>query len=302
MIRTINGDIPSVTGPILAHEHLRIDLRGNKNADVVLGPDEENVVVADLRDAAATHGLALVTDLTVPGSGRDVTALARMSRAANVPVVAATGFYWEPFPAPVMEQPLDALATSMVAELTQGVDGTSLRCGVIKVGTPGGPPDATATRLFGAAAEAAGKTGAAIITHTSSLDQIGWHRHFFSGAHVDPSRLLISHFGQGTPDLLRDIGRFGCFMGVDQIGFTKGPTLEELADLVAAGCAAGLVRQLIISSDMARRTRLSSFGGTSYGTMFSKFLPRLTARGISDRDIDIMMRDNPVRLLSLAPT
>ena len=97
MIRTVAGDIAACEGPALMHEHLRIDLT-HRLAAIVIGAEEEADVVADLRQAAAAHGLRVVVDLSVIGSGRDALALRRMSAESGVAVVCATGFYWDPLP------------------------------------------------------------------------------------------------------------------------------------------------------------------------------------------------------------
>ncbi|MBO0756527.1 MAG: hypothetical protein J2P54_11740, partial [Bradyrhizobiaceae bacterium] len=98
MIRTVLGDMQIPAGPILAHEHLQIDLSHNKGHDNVFGPEEEPDVVADLKVTVERHGLAGVADLSPVGGGRNIKALARISRNTNVAVVAATGYYWEPVP------------------------------------------------------------------------------------------------------------------------------------------------------------------------------------------------------------
>jgi len=77
------------------------------------------------------------------------------------------------------------------------------------------------------------------------------------------------------------------------------PGYAALVDLVAGACARGLAGQLILSSDMARRTRLHRHGGTSYSTVFTHFLPLLRERGVTAAQIDTMLRDNPARLLGL---
>ena len=50
MIRTINGDIDSFGGMVLAHEHLQIDLSDRKGPQTVLGPAHE----ADITAAGST--------------------------------------------------------------------------------------------------------------------------------------------------------------------------------------------------------------------------------------------------------
>lgn len=282
---------------MLAHEHLRIDLGGQKDADVVLGADDEDDVVADLREAKRA-GLSLVTDLSVPGSGRDLAALARISRRAEVAVIAASGAYWDPFPDIVTEGSEAEIAELMVREIVDGDRG--MRCGVIKVGTPRGAPNAAAGRLFEAAAAAALETGVAVVAHTSAVEQASWQIETLRRSRLEPERILISHFGKGTFEQLVEAGRSGVFLGIDQIGFRKGRPLEALAEFVVAACRAGLTRQLVLSSDIARRSRLRRHGGTSYGTVLTHFLPELRKAGASEQEIETMLRDNPARLLRLA--
>lgn len=300
MLRTVAGDIQKIGGSVLAHEHLRIDLSAGKGATVVIGPEDEDDVVADLIHVRRHHGLDLLVDLTVLGSGRDLPALREIARKTEVAIIGATGFYWDIFPPIVSESSREALAERMIGEIVEGFERTGIRCGVIKVGTPAGRPDATARRLFQAAADASQATGAAIVAHTSSLDQAEWQIETFLECGVEPSRLLISHFGRAPLARIVEVGRHGTFLGIDQIGFESGPSFAALAKLVHDACLEGLGEQIIVSSDMARRSRLTRHGGTSYGTVFTHFLPELRALGTAQSQIEKLTRDNPVRLFEIA--
>jgi phosphotriesterase-related protein len=307
VLRTVSGDV-SITdtrlqGFILAHEHLQIDLSHNKSTDNVLGIAEEADIIADLEDAKIRNGLCAVADLSVPGSGRDVEALHRIATHAGIAALAATGLYWEPAPAALADLTVDKLAELMIHEIEHGIDNTKIRAGVIKIGTDKGPPTPHTARVFAAAAAAARATGAAIITHTSTPDQAAWQLKQLLSAEVPPARLLISHLHKfKTVKEITVIARQGVTVGIDQIGFTSGPGLEALADLVAALCDLGVANHLILSSDMARRSRLRRHGGTSYGTVFSEFVPRLQARRVSSTQIEQMLHGNPLALLAIDKT
>jgi phosphotriesterase-related protein len=140
-----------------------------------------------------------------------------------------------------------------------------------------------------------------VITHTSTPDQAAWHVRVLEGAGMDMSHVVISHMGaaQDVAELV-ELARSGVFMGIDKVSFPKGPTNVELADLVRDACAKGLERQLILSSDIARRTFLRRHGGHGYRTVFADFVPMLAARGISAAQIETMLHDNPSRMLTLA--
>jgi phosphotriesterase-related protein len=299
VIRTVSGDVEEIEGRILPHEHLQIDLSTQKGPANRIGADEESAVVADL-GMAKDFGLACIADLSAPYWGRDPAALSRISQAAGVAVVCAAGFYWDPVPDIVAKAPVEDLRDLMIAEIETGVDGTALRCGVIKIGTAR-EPDERAERLFRAAAAASAATGAPVITHTSRPEQAGWQIRVLEDAGMDLSRVTISHMGavESVADLL-NVARAGVFLGVDKVSFPKGPTNVELADLVRDACEKGLERQILLSSDTARRTMLSSFGGRGYATVFRDFLPMLTKRGIPAATIEMIVRDNPARMLRLA--
>jgi phosphotriesterase-related protein len=300
VIRTVTGDIAAVHGRILLHEHLQIDLSAQKGAATRLGADEEPAILEDLRHAKE-FGLAVITDLSAPGWGRDLSALRRISERSAVAVVAATGFYWDPVPDIAVDGTVEQLRDMMIAEIEQGVGDTGIRCGVIKVGTNRGAPDVVAERLFRAAAAAARATGAAVITHTSSPDQAAWHVGVLSASGMDMSHVVISHMG-AAHDVgeLVALARTGVTMGIDKVSFPKGPTNDQLADLVRDACAKGLERQLILSSDIARKTMLRPFGGRGYATVLADFLPMLQERGVTLAQIETMLHDNPARLLSFS--
>ncbi len=300
MIRTVTGDIAGVDGRILAHEHLQIDLSAQKGPANRIGEAEEQAVVDDLRHAKE-FGLAAITDLSAPGWGRDPVALRRISEQAGIAVVCAAGFYWDPFPAVAINGTVEQLRDIMTSEIGSGVGATGIRCGVIKVGTTRGEPDDVAERLFRAAAGAAFATGAPVITHTSSPDQAAWHVRVFERAGMDLSRVVISHMGaaQDAGELV-ELARSGVFMGIDKVSFPKGPTNDQLADLVRDACERGLERQIILSSDIARRTLLRRYGGRGYSTVLADFVPMLSDRGIMPSQIETMLHANPVRLLTLS--
>ena len=48
------------------------------------------------------------------------------------------------------------------------------------------------------------------------------------------------------------------------------------------------------------RTLLTRFGGRGYCTVFRDFVPMLEERGIPAETIELMLQDNPARMLRLA--
>jgi phosphotriesterase-related protein len=300
MIRTVLGDIEVPVGPILGHEHLQIDLSHNKGNDTVLAEVDKQDIITDLKQTVADYGVKAVADLSVHGFGRNHEVLREISQKTGVSVICATGFYWDPMPDMVSEASLETLRDIMINEIEKGIGESGIRCGVIKIGTDKNEIDATVEKLFLAAVAAAKATGAPIITHTSLPEQASWHLDVMDGAGMDLSRVLISHMHQVKEfaDMLA-VGRRGAFIGIDQLGFKKGPSLERITDLVVQAIEHGLGKQLILSSDIARKSRLRANGGNGYATTFTEFLPLLRSRNISSSQIDSIMSDNPRSILTI---
>ena len=300
MIRTVTGDHIINEGMCLIHEHVQIDLSHNKSAETVLGPQHIPAIISDLALTRDKFSLNLIAEMSVVGSGRDVTAMRDVSLSSGVHIIASTGYYWEPIHPANENGTLGELTDFMVKEITEGADDTSIRCGVIKIGTDKGDIPDSSLRIFQAAAQASRLTGASIVTHTSTPDQAQWQIDILAQAGADLSQVLISHLhGFKNRHDIYHHARRGVKIGFDQIGFAKGLSYDEYADLICAMMSEGFTSQLMISSDMARHARLSQNGGTSYATVFAEIVPRLKQRGVSEDIIVQILSHNPLTFLSL---
>lgn len=102
-------------------------------------------------------------------------------------------------------------------------------------------------------------------------------------AGADLSHVLISHLHKVNNFLeIIAVGKRGAFIGIAQLGFKKGPTIELVADIVVQAIAHGLGGQLILSADIARKSRLRANGGVGYATTFSEFLPLLRKKHVPE--------------------
>lgn len=77
--------------------------------------------------------------------------------------------------------------------------------------------------------------------------------------------------------------------------FGKGD--EFRADFVRKIRDWGRLRQLTLSLDICGTEQLRSCGGYGYVHLFDTFIPMLKDRGITDSDIDLILHQNPVRIL-----
>lgn len=69
------------------------------------------------------------------------------------------------------------------------------------------------------------------------------------------------------------------------------------ADFVKKIRDMGKLSQLTLSLDICRKEQLRTNGGYGYFHLFETFIPMLKKRGITDDDLEIMLKNNPRRLL-----
>ncbi|MFI6345976.1 phosphotriesterase [Streptomyces sp. NPDC050560] len=305
-LHTVTGplDPAAVRGPVLPHEHLVLDLDRAGDGAAVLDPARHGPqVAAELAELRQEFGLSLVVELTCRGMGRDIPALARAARASGVPVVASTGWYYEPFHPAEVAGDVDALTEVLVREAEHGIDGAGVagaRPGVIgEVGSHGDTPSAPETRVLRAAARAALATGLSVSTHAQlgrgGLAQLD----ILTSEGLAPHRICIGH-----QDLLDDpaahaeIAASGAYVAFDTVGKESYQPDAVRLRLLLALLDAGHADRALLSCDISRHGYLRAEGGRGYGHLFRGFLPAARAAGLDGHLEALLTRYNPLRFLT----
>ncbi len=313
--------IPSVTGPIagpelgqvLVHEHVVCGAAGVTRSAAALGGGFEALIeggVAALQ-AARAEGLTTMVDATPFDLGRDVELLAEVSRRSGVTILAATGHWLLPSVF-MANRSVAELADLFLADLTTGADGTSIRCGLMKVASEEEvtPFD---RRVLEAVAIAHHETGAPIITHAAARNRIGEAQAaVFDELGVPPERVVIGHADDTYElDYLTGLADRGYVIGMDRIpcgnlpeygGRTVDDRIGMIVDLVQRGYGDRVVvghddpiwAGLLTAEDQARHIDANP-DGISF--IHRRVLPALRERGLDDAAVHRIMVDNPRRWL-----
>lgn len=299
-IRTVTGDIsPEKLGPTLIHEHVVLDLsriRGDQDA-ILADSDPLNRELEGLYSA----GCGGIVEVTNRGMGRDVQSLAVLSRRHGIPIIAATGFYKQSYyTQEVFEKKMEELAELFVKELTEEVETTGIRAGIIsEIGSSLHEITPDEHKVFQAAIQAQRETGAPLSTHcelgTMGSEQLA----LFSQADMDLSKVSIGHQDlSGDREEYEFLLKAGVYIQFDTIGKNAyRPDNQRLEDLLWI-LDKGFGKQIMLSTDITKKSYLKVNGGFGYEHLFTQFLPRLRDRGVHQREIDEMMVDNPRRFLS----
>lgn len=309
---TIQGTIQTVTGPIRAadlgitmgHEHVVFDAwEMFRTYDSVL--DDEALAAAELRAYASAGGQSVV-DCTNEGIGRQPDALARVSVAAGVQIVMGAGWYRAAvYPPTIRWSSSDELADVLVAELERGVGDSGVRAGFIgEIGTERGRIAAAEERVFRAAARAHRRTGVSIWTHTTNAGELALEQiELLTSEGVPVDRIVVSHMGVRIDFArLAAVAATGCYMSIDNVGYVGAgyPPDERRVDNVVELVSRGFTERVLLGGDTCTKSLLLAYGGAGYGRVLETFVPRLRERGVTEPQIDTMLRANPARALAVS--
>ncbi|GGE55364.1 hydrolase [Pullulanibacillus camelliae] len=299
-IQTVTGkQEPQVLGQTLIHEHVVLDLSHiRQDQDPILQEsDELNEELSRLISA----GCGGIVEVTNHGMGRDVIALQNLSKKHGVPIVAATGFYKQDYyPPHVFEMTEDEIYELFVQELTQGIGNTGICAGIIsEIGSSLNAITVAEEKVFRAAARAQKDTGAPLSTHCELGTMGSEQLRLFFECDNDLSKISIGHQDlNGNRNEYEFLLKAGVYIQFDTIGKNNYRLNDERVEDVLFLLEKGYVKQLMLSCDITKKSYLKVNGGFGYEHLFTEFLPALKARGVSDKEIETMMIDNPRRFLS----
>ncbi|WP_017894233.1 phosphotriesterase-related protein [Serratia sp. S4] len=281
-------------GYTYAHEHLHIDLSPFKQ-DMDCRLDCYALLVDEMKTLVSKGVLNLV-EVTNRYMGRNPQFMLDLMQESGINILASTGYYQQEFyPPHVAQRSAQQLAQEMIDEIEQGIDGTELRASVIaEIGSSEGTITPTEEKVFHAAALAHLATGKPISTHTSfstmGLEQL----RLLTGYGVAAEHIVIGHcdLRDQWETLLRILDT-GALIQFDTIGKNNYYPDEKRVATLLALAQRGLSGQVMLSMDITRRSHLAANEGPGFSYLIDTFIPMLLQAGIHQRDIDLMLRDNP---------
>lgn len=340
-IRTVCGDRPaSAFSAVMVHEHLLYDivppglpqgepeaeigLRNRWQIDYLSNRTAANARQTDWRVAAdelagfAADGGDLIVDQSVGGLARDAAGLQAASRASGCAVVAAAGVYTAPYlDAATRAADTETLAARFVEEITVGLDGTTVRAGLIGEIGCSWPLEDCERRALVAAAKAARQTGAGISVHPGRHPRAPFEIVDILGeAGADLDRVALCHMDRTYPEGAGADGygpmalaRLGVmvewdFFGVETSHYWMDDDVELPTDrgrlrAIRALIDAGLRSRILVSHDICTRTRALHGGGHGYGHILRNIVPMMRRLGFSPEDVAHLVRINPLGLLAM---
>ncbi|MGQ9571969.1 MAG: phosphotriesterase family protein [Dehalococcoidia bacterium] len=307
-IETVTGPIdPGQLGFTLSHEHVLISSAGIFQGypflfDMAKTRDQ---IVRELSEAKA-GGVDSIIDLTTLDLGLDVQFVADVSRKSGVQIVVATGL-WLDVPRFFWERGPDFLAKVFVHEIREGIAGTDIKAGVIKVANDIGGVTEQGELVLRAAARACRATGVPISTHQWAPEQVGRRQvEIFQEESVDMTRVCIGHSADTTDiEYLVELLETGVYLCLDRYPGREGrPDWRTRNATVKALIDRGFADRLMLGHDYAPAPVLpgqepeTASGPTRYLFLSRTAIPALIEAGVSADTIRTIMVDVPRRFLS----
>jgi phosphotriesterase-related protein len=350
IIRTVSGDVdPMDIGITTMHEHILSDLTvwyedpkttatidsinpESKVGMELLGSlyrnptvlrdnlllDDEDLMVHELAYFRAKNGDCIV-DCTNVGMNPKPLGLRRVANRARLHVVAGCGFYVErSHPEYVATESIEALADRMISAITDGIDRTDVKAGIIgEIATSTLTPQEV--KVLQASAQASLATGAAISIHTELGCREGERIvNLLTDEGVRPDRIIVGHMDENlvalTPaptlaylDYHRRVLDLGAWVQYDTFGsesyydsvWYPEPRDTERAAALGLLISDGYIDQLLVGQDIWLKSNLRRFGGFGYDHII-RVVPKLLGKyGVTSSQVDALLIHNPRRALAL---
>jgi phosphotriesterase-related protein len=322
-IATVN----TVTGPIsvddlgvtLMHEHLLIGYPGWEADTLQPGPSRDEIlsICVDKIQAMQAQGVASMLDPCPNDLGRDVLLAAEVASRTGFNIICATGLYKEDEGGSPywhftrsLGRGVETMSRLFIHELTAGIGDTGIRAGIIKVATGEGQITPYEYEVLEAAALASLETGAPITTHTDQGTMGEEQQAFLVDKGVAPHKIIIGHScGSDNHEYHMNILDRGSYLGFDRFGLDILVPDEQRVQALLTLLHKQREGQIVVSHDSVWCTRGQPFPADMLEMMdpdilfdpthfHRNIIPQLLAAGITQRQIDTMLVDNPRRFFS----
>lgn len=286
-----------LNGITYAHEHITIDLSGpKKDDDCKLDAMAETI--KELKELKA-KGVSNIIDVTNIGMGRNIQYILKVKEETGINILSSTGYYKSPFfKEEVYNLGINDLYIIMLKDIIQGIDGTDVKADVIgEIGTSKDNITHEEEKVFRASAIAHVETGKPIVTHTT-LGTLGMEQiKIFKEYGVNLDKVVISHvdLSADLEYILRLIDT-GANVAFDTIGKINYQPEEIRVNLLKELTKRGLSEKIVLSMDITRKSHLKYLNGLGYSYLLDNFVPLLRKSGISEADIDNMLKLNAKRI------
>jgi len=318
-IRNQFGEFKEASKRVLSEKKV-----GIRNLDVLSRNPyavKDNLVLNDIKVAEEEllrfkkAGGNTVVDATNIGLGRNAKALRDISRSTGINIIAGCGYYtYDTHPEYMDNKTIEDIKNEILTDIKEGINGTGIRAGVIgEIGTSE-RIHPNEKKVLVASAKAQVETGVAIIVHTFPWGKRGLEvLDILSKSGAKLNKVCICHIDVEIDlEYCKDIIKSGAYIEFDDFGkeyfidkryrgFAGGVFARDIERVRAVRnlISSGYLSNILISCDVCLKTLLHRYGGWGYDHILTNIIPMMREEGITEKQVDILLRENPRRFLDI---
>lgn len=303
---TKTSEVITVGGPIkarnmgmtLIHEHILVDFIG---ADKISFDrwDREQVVkkvlpyLMEIKDL----GVKTLVECTPAYLGRDARLLEELSERSELNIITNTGYYGardnQHLPEHTFSESAEQLAERWIKEFENGIDGTGIKPGFMKIGVDSGPLSDMHRKLVSAAAITHKATGLTIASHTGPALPAFEEMKILTEEGVALNAFIWVH-AQNEEDSQKHVeaAQQGAWVSLDGLSESSVERYLEILRLLKAN---KLMNKVLLSHDAGWYRPGEPNGGKfrAYTDIFKFMLPAMRNHGFSEKEIKTILVNNP---------
>ena len=311
-IMTVLGPIPaSELGITLSHEHVLVDFIGADSTGYHRWDKQEVLeTVLPYLTELDKYQVTAFMECTPAFLGRDPWILESLSERTGMHLLTNTGYYGAHgnrfIPAELLELTAGELAEIWVDEFENGIEGSGVRPGFIKIAVDGNDTlSPEHHKIISAAAMAHLQTGLVIASHTGpdgpAFEQIS----VLQDHGVEPASFIWVHAQRGSLDGNIKAAELGTWISLDNVNLNREPgsiyDVSWYAERIGRLKDAGFLHRVLISHDAGWFKPEEAGGGSFRGFtgIFTDLIPALEQKGFTEEDIQLLLEVNPINAFSI---
>ncbi|MFY9151561.1 MAG: phosphotriesterase [Prolixibacteraceae bacterium] len=303
-IQDVNGIHEADTNQVwLTHEHILVDFIG---ADSIQPKswDHDSILkeilpyFEELKELKVNY----FVDATPDYLGRDPVLLQKIANKTGIRIITNTGLYGARndifIPEYAKEIPAENLAGKWIDEYRNGIEGTSIKPGFIKIGIDNRDSlSILHQKLVKAAALTHLQTGLTIASHTGEAKGMWPQLEILKEMGVSPEAFIWVH-AQNEKDnnAYLEVAKTGCWISLDGMGWE----MENHIQKIVFAKEHGILDRILISHDAGwydpqkKKQDIKPFTA-----IFTKLYPELKSRGFTDAEFHLLTSVNPSKAFSI---
>jgi phosphotriesterase-related protein len=307
-IMTVRGPVPAnESGQWLSHEHILVDWIGADSSGYHRWVKDSVILRAlPYLEEISQLGVGSFADCSPAFLGRDPFLLRELSEQSGIHILTNTGYYGAVdnrfIPGYAWEESAEDLARRWIDEFENGIDGSGVKPGFIKIGVrEQGPLSDLHRKLITAAAITHKETGLPIKSHTGGDIPAFEQLEIIQSEGVSPSAFMWTHAQNGSFEKQVEAAASGAWVSLDGVNISSGDNnkgnMDWYVNRLIELRSAGVIDQVLISHDAGWYDAGEINGGDyrGYSDIHKYLLPELRTNGFSDEDIKKLVINNPTR-------